>query len=369
MQTVRAVVSTAIADSPRVQLVGALFDLGVPKHVERSFEAELPDLDDDWRIGAIVGPSGSGKSSIAREAFGKRVFAAPRWPRSQAIVDCFGDIEVRTVTAMLTAVGFSSPPAWIRPFATLSNGEQFRANLARALLSNDELIVYDEFTSVVDRGVAQIGSVAVAKAIRKGLAAPRFVAVTCHYDVLPWLRPDWTLDTADWTLSRRRLRRPKLHLEVRRCLADVWPRFAPHHYLSATLNRRGCRCFLGVVRGEAVAFAAVLNCPGLAGSSRISRLVVLPDWQGVGIGRAFCGAVAELYHEAGREMFLRTGHAMMIRCLRGDERWAFSHVRRYGSSTPMGDLVRSHRVSRQATVSFRYVGESGKRMRKKSEPG
>ena len=148
MQTVRAVVSTAIRDSARVQLVGGMFDLGVPARAERTFETEVPDLKEAWRIGCIVGPSGSGKSTLARAAFGKALWIDPTWPAGRAIVDCFGDIEVRKVTSMLTAVGFSSPPAWIRPFSTLSNGEQFRANLARALIGSKDLLVYDEFTSL-----------------------------------------------------------------------------------------------------------------------------------------------------------------------------------------------------------------------------
>jgi ABC-type Mn2+/Zn2+ transport system ATPase subunit len=178
VQTVRAVVRTAIADSPRVQLVGGMFDLAVPRSVETVFEAQMPTLEDDWRIGVIVGPSGSGKTSVVHAAFGKSVYQGGAWPARKAVVDCFGRLDMRRITAVLTAVGFSSPPAWIRPFSTLSNGEQFRANLARALLQSADLCVYDEFTSVVDRRVAQIGSAAVAKSIRKGVVACRFVAIT-----------------------------------------------------------------------------------------------------------------------------------------------------------------------------------------------
>ncbi len=58
------------------------------------------------------------------------------------------------------------------------------------------LVAFDEFTSVVDRNVAQIGSAAVAKGIRSGQIRCRFVAVTCHYDILEWLAPDWIIDMA-----------------------------------------------------------------------------------------------------------------------------------------------------------------------------
>jgi GNAT superfamily N-acetyltransferase len=359
--------------------------------VQTVFTAQVPDAKDDWQIGCIVGPSGSGKTSIAREAFGRSLFTAPAWPRHKAIVDCFGDIEVRKITGTLTAVGFSSPPAWIRPFATLSNGEQFRANLARALLSPGELVAYDEFTSVVDRTVARVGSAAVAKSIRKGIVGKKFVAVTCHYDILPWLSPDWVLDASDWTLtrhgekSRRLLQRPKIKLEICRCLPDAWVLFKRHHYLSSEMSTRGPRCFLGIVNGQAIAFACILPCPGLTGGSRVSRVVVLPDWQGIGIGRAFCRGLGGLYQEQGRTLYLRTSHAMMIRSLAGDKHWAISGVKKYGSERPTGKLavgqtrkngfveflrlgklirrkvateIKGHQVSTRPGVSFVYVGQT-----------
>lgn len=356
MQNVHAVVETPIADSPRVQLVGGMFDLGIPTSTRAEFSAELPTLDDDWRIGCIVGPSGSGKSTIAREAFGDALWREPAWPADAAIVDAFGDVDVRTVTAMLTAVGFSSPPAWIRPFRTLSNGEQFRANLARALLAGKPLVAYDEFTSVVDRTVAQVGSAAIAKSIRKGLVASRFVAVTCHYDILPWLAPDWVLDTSDWTVSRRSLRRPDIHLEVSRCLPEAWGMFKRHHYLSADLNTRAVRCYLATFDGQPIAFAALLPAMGYKRVWRVSRVVVLPDWQGIGVGRAFLAALGDLYKTADATLSLLTSHTMMIRCLAHDKRWRVASVNRNGSSRAGGQL-QHHRVSRRPGASFRYIGD------------
>src|SRR5439155_19760773 len=54
---------------------------------------------------------------------------------------------------------------------------------------HDALPIFDEFTSVVDRTVAQIGSAAVAKTIRR--SGKQLVAASCHYDVIEWLQPDW----------------------------------------------------------------------------------------------------------------------------------------------------------------------------------
>ena len=94
--------------------------------------------------------------------------------------------------------------------------------------------VVDEFTSVVDRTVAKIGSAAVARTIRKKKL--QFVAVSCHEDVEEWLQPDWVYRPAEQRFVWRFLqRRPSIHLEVVRCQASAWPLFAPHHYLSGEL--------------------------------------------------------------------------------------------------------------------------------------
>src|SRR5580704_335079 len=181
MPRVDTVVSCDVRRSFRVSQVEGMFDLPEREAASVNFSAELPEENEPWQIGLIVGPSGSGKTTIARAAYG-RLDGTRRWPRDRAVVDCFGKRSIKEITAMLTAVGFSSPPAWVKPYRVLSQGERFRCDLARALLTRKRRIVFDEFTSVVDRTVARIGAAAVAKAVRR-LPGTQFVAVTCHYDV------------------------------------------------------------------------------------------------------------------------------------------------------------------------------------------
>src|SRR5207245_3572418 len=160
-------------------------------------------------IGLIVGPSGSGKTTVAREFFADQLRAQEElspWPEYQSVLDGFpSQMPIKEVVALLSSVGFSSPPAWLRPFRVLSTGEQFRVTLARLLAFSDRRdagptdgtgsgtgvppVVMDEYTSVVDRTVAQIGSAALAKTVRQ--RGQKFVAVTCHEDVEAWLQPDW----------------------------------------------------------------------------------------------------------------------------------------------------------------------------------
>ena len=336
-----------------------MFDLPECETASVRFAAELPEDNEPWQIGLIVGPSGSGKTTIARTAFG-RLDGARRWPRDRAVDDCFGCRSIKEVTAMLTAVGFSSPPAWIKPYHVLSQGERFRCDLARALLTRQRRVVFDEFTSVVDRTVARIGSAAVAKAVRR-MPGKQFVAVTCHYDVAEWLEPDWILDMADGQLTRGCLRRPSLQLRLHRTTARAWPLFARHHYLTAELNR-SAHCYVGILEQDVgwhvpslrrarsndqanlreahggtfaplgppyahpVAFAAVLSAIGYRGVWRVSRLVVLPDYQGIGIGRAMLATVAEQYPR----LRITTSHPAMLRALSADPGWQLAALRRAG---------------------------------------
>ena len=124
-------VTCAITESFRVQQVRGMFDLPVAVGSMQRFSVDVPTIQDPWQIGLIVGPSGSGKTSIARHVYGDAaLLSSSPWPANAAIIDGFGDADIRSITQMLSAVGFSSPPAWLRPYHVLSNGEKFRVDLA-----------------------------------------------------------------------------------------------------------------------------------------------------------------------------------------------------------------------------------------------
>ena len=130
MPTVDVVVSCPIFDSFRVQQVAGLFDLPAAEKGQERFSAEIPDLEADWRIGLVLGPSGSGKSTIAKRLFGDCLYGGAAWPEDRALVDCLGDRPIKEIIGILTAVGLSSPPSWIKPYHVLSCGERFRCDLA-----------------------------------------------------------------------------------------------------------------------------------------------------------------------------------------------------------------------------------------------
>jgi ABC-type lipoprotein export system ATPase subunit len=370
MPPIEIEVSCPVFDSFRVQQVGGMFDVPLIQRASERFQVDVPDWvmknenaieASPWAVGLIVGPSGSGKSTIAKAMFGDRVYRPREWPTDRAVIDGLGQRPIKEITRLYTAVGFSSPPSWIKPYQVLSNGEQFRCDLARALAGTDQsetrnLVVFDEFTSVVDRNVAKVVSAAVSKGIRSGQIGCRLVAVTCHYDVTEWLAPDWVIDMATGSFTRRRLRRPPIELEIFRCRRSAWQLFARHHYLSGELARYA-RCFLALWQGVPVAFCAMVTLIGQKNRWRISRIVTLPDYQGIGIGMATAEAVAELHVREGNRVNVTASHPSLIAHCRRSPRWRAVHVKNIGSRGPTKFIANYRGSPGRAVVSFEYLGE------------
>lgn len=190
----------------RVKSVVDMFDLQFDK-VKENFQGQI-DLDENWNIGIIVGASGTGKSTIMRELFNDYVVENNKYTSNSVIDDMPKGKSVKEITCAFNSVGFSSPPSWLKPYSVLSNGEKMRVDLANGILSDKDFIVFDEFTSVVNREVAKIGSYAIQKAIRK--QNKKFIAVSCHYDIIDWLEPDWIFCTDDMTFTRLKKKDQKL---------------------------------------------------------------------------------------------------------------------------------------------------------------
>lgn len=163
------------------------------KNLSESFSGNIDIEGKDWNIGLIVGGSGTGKSTIARECFGDVIVESFEYSQKSVIDDMPKAFGAKDVGQIFTTVGFASPPSWLKPYHVLSNGEKMRVDLARAIMEKGDIFAFDEFTSVVDRKVAKTGSAAIAKAVRRN--GGKFIAITCHHDVTEWLEPDWVYDT------------------------------------------------------------------------------------------------------------------------------------------------------------------------------
>lgn len=272
----------------------------------------MPEIPKQYNIGLIVGSSGSGKSTLLKE-FGTE--EAPLWDNSKAIVSHFATPE--HAVDCLSSVGLNSIPVYMKPYQVLSTGEKFRADLARKIKDG---AVIDEFTSVVNRAVAKSASLAVSKKIKRE-HIENVVFCSCHSDIIEWLEPDWVYNTDTKELSVRGSlrRRPPIKLEIYRTTWKKWDMFKDHHYLSADINKC-CHCYVGVWDGVEIAFNASIPLPGkipplyegdVRKKYRESRTVVLPDYQGIGIGTRFSDAIAQIYLDNDYRYFSKTAHVRM----------------------------------------------------------
>lgn len=360
MSRVNIVKDIRIIQTARVMQMSGMFDVAPCERSQESWIVDL-NLPDDWNVGLIVGPSGSGKTTIAREIFGDHLSHVWDWPQDKSILDGFPpSMPIKEIIDLLSSVGFSSPPSWLRPFHVLSNGEQFRVNMARTLAEMTDLAVVDEFTSVVDRTVAQIGSAAIQKTVRR--RHQKFIAVSCHYDIAEWLEPDWIYEPATNHLTiGRLLRRPKIEIEITQTDYSTWRLFSKYHYLDHALNR-SARCFVATIKDRLVAFCGVLSFPhAIRPGWRVSRLVVLPDYQGVGIGSALLNHIAALFKRTGKPVYIATSHPAFIHSLAKSDRW---RMNRNSSRTANAGKTRSISgrietlANHRLTCSFEFVGAS-----------
>lgn len=359
MPRIDLVVRSDVKRSARLLQLASMMDLDALTHTEErwTFDVDLPAA---WNVGLIVGPSGSGKSTVARELFGAGFVEHFEWPRDASIIDGFEGTPIKEVSELLSSVGFSSPPAWLRPYHVLSTGQKFRCDVARSLASMQPggVVAFDEFTSVVDRTVAQVGSAAVARAVRA--RGCQFVAVACHYDIIDWLQPDWILEMPSGALTRREVqRRPTIELEVSRVSRDAWDIFRAHHYLDTSLHV-AAHCFVATWDGRPVAFASSIHFPNpRTGEAlrREHRTVCLPDFQGVGIGNALSAFVASLYRSG---YCSTTSHPAMIRHRAKSKLWSMTRAPARARSLSAGNTATNRRMNsgiKRLSASFTYRGK------------
>lgn len=352
-------------ESFRVASLMGTYDLQSNK-VSEHFVGDI-DLPKVWNVGVIVGRSGTGKTTIAKELFGQYIKDFKY--NAECVLDDFPeDATMHDIEMALTSVGFASAPSWLKPYAVLSNGEKMRCDIARCMCEKNDIIVFDEFTSVVDREVAKVSSFAIQKAIRK--KGIKFVAVSCHDDIIQYLMPDWVFNTNTMTFSlldveTQKKNREKFSVELYQITdpnekRQMWKVFAKYHYLSSNFNP-SAKTFVGYINGRLAAFCGVCHfCHPRMDAWREHRSVVLPDYQGVGIGTAFTDAVAQYFKDNGKRFITTTSNPAAIWSRRKSLKWkctAFGRKKRSVRNNAKEYYNKKQNSSeKRITASFEYIG-------------
>ncbi|MDO8630179.1 MAG: hypothetical protein Q7R41_06770 [Phycisphaerales bacterium] len=177
-----------VRPSPRTADVGLRFGVSQTDTSRTIVESARIALG-PGRIVLLRGPSGSGKSSALSVIESQFATACTvqrvDFPTDEAVIDRIASEKpLSEAIALLTACGLGEAGLWLRPFGALSDGEKFRARLARAIALHSRTaaaapLLCDEFCSGLHLRVARAIAYNLHKlVVRRGLC----VVVACAND-------------------------------------------------------------------------------------------------------------------------------------------------------------------------------------------
>jgi ABC-type lipoprotein export system ATPase subunit len=365
MQTYNVRLQSAVSDSFRCQRAANSLDIDTAKKSIHELSISA-DIDSSFNVGLVVGSSGSGKTTLAKKIFGEEIFKS-NLDLSKPIIDQFPeDMSYDDCASALSGIGLTSVPCWIRPVYTLSNGQMARAEAALALCRSG-VVVLDEWTSVVDRTVAKVMSHCVQKFARR--TQKKVILLSCHYDVIEWLNPDWVIDCNHQKFIDRRLllpeerrRQEKLNFEIKPTDSSAWKYFSKYHYLSERPLGGRVHHFGLFKDGTQVGTNCLANYVPWTDKSKpmivhVSRTVIHPDYAGMGLGIKLDTAVSRYgKEELGYRVLAKFSSVPFYKMMVKDPaNWRLLKVDRQIGKTRSGLMGRTLKNSskHRTTSSFR----------------
>jgi ABC-type Mn2+/Zn2+ transport system ATPase subunit len=362
MQNYELILQSPVATSFRCTKAANSLDIDQSKKAIHHFKVSA-DIESPFNIGLIVGASGSGKTTFAKNIFGENCFKEILDP-NQPVIDQFPDhFEYEECAAMLAGVGLTAVACWIRPAYTLSNGQRARAECALQMAQNaDNMIVIDEWTSVVDRTVAKVMSHCIAKHARK--TNKKIVLLSCHYDVADWLNPDWVIDcNKQEYVNRRSLwqdfkRTEQLQFDIKEVDSKSWKYFSKYHYLSDRLPGGHIKTF-GLFHGQdQIGFQCFANyVPHRGGKMKMhsNRTVIHPDYAGLGMGIKLITETSKWMTQQGFECWAKFSSTPVYLAMKRDPMWKLVNIERKTNNVIGGNMKRKEgfRVDVK-TYSFKF---------------
>lgn len=131
--------------------------------------------------------------------------------------------------------------------------------------------------------------------------------------------------------------------------------FEKYHYLSNQHNN-AAKVFLAFINNQLAGFISILHFPHPKAKNikKVHRLVVLPDFQGIGIGLRLLNEVGQIYKNEGFRYTIVTSQPSLINSLKNDSKWICSHYGRVsngGKKAILKNSISSNRV----TASFELI--------------
>lgn len=115
------------------------------------------------------------------------------------------------------------------------------------------------------------------------------------------------------------------------------------------------QCYVGAIDNKLCCFFAVLHFPHnkIKNFKKGHRLVVLPDYQGLGIGHAFSTEIADFYKKKGYRFIITSSTKSLFKQRAKDSRWI---VTRKGRVTLPVGIMKNSSSSNKLTYSYEYIG-------------
>jgi ABC-type ATPase with predicted acetyltransferase domain len=354
----------------RCQVAANSLDIDVKKKSIHHLIIDNVNIPKKWNIGLIYGASGSGKTTLATTLFGKEIFNVILNEDEPIINQLPKEFTYEECALLLNGIGLNSVPCWLRPVKTLSNGQKARAEAVLLMCQNKDFIFIDEWTSVVDRTVAKAMSVCLSKFAKKH--NKKIILLSCHYDILEWLSPDWLIDCnkQEFKLPQSEdfffQQREKIEFTIKEIDRTSWKYFSKYHYLSDKLP--GGKLYLyGIFHNDnQIGFQCFANyVPHSNKNAKIiyhsNRTVVHPDYNGLGLGIKLINETSKLlYKKIDCRIMAKFSSAPVFKAMIKQKQWKFLGEKRLMTKMKVGENMANQNTFRDCGVKtynfeFKYI--------------
>lgn len=238
-------------------------------------------------------------------------------------------------------------------------------------MCKNDFVCIDEWTSVVDRTVAKAMSVCLYKFAKK--FNKKIILLSCHYDILEWVNPDWLIDCNKQNFELHKNEdfffneREKLEFTIKEVGRETWKYFSKYHYLSELLP--GGKLYLyGLFHNDnQIGFQCFANYVPHRKDTKIiyhsNRTVIHPDYNGLGLGIKLINETSKLLIEKIECRIMAKFSAVPIyKAMIKQKQWIFlGQTRLMGKMKTGGNMLRrgGFRECGIKTFNFEYKKNNG----------